>query len=181
MLARQALPVLILIDFSTAHQQLQYLLPEETSVKPCCESATTQSWEHPCLDGTGTCSCDYSSTDLTSNVVSQTGTKKSHKGYFMLPQVHAYAAAPEGRTAYLSELSTGQHVLVADAAGNARTAMVGRAKVEQRSLVNHTLCHAHRCGEASQAAAIVAGISVASYGAQQHRWQCDSASSSDLP
>ncbi|KAK9805736.1 hypothetical protein WJX73_003580 [Symbiochloris irregularis] len=49
--------------------------------------------------------------------------------------VHAYVAAPEGRTAYLSELSTGQHVLVADADGNARTAMVGRAKVEQRSLV----------------------------------------------
>ena len=62
------------------------------------------------------------------------------QSFAVLPvQVHAYAAAPGGRTAYLSELGAGQHVLVADAAGNARTAMVGRAKVEQRSLVRSLL------------------------------------------
>lgn len=55
--------------------------------------------------------------------------------YPVLAQVHAYVAVPGGRTAYLAELGTGDQVLVADAAGNMRSAMVGRVKVEQRSLV----------------------------------------------
>ena len=53
----------------------------------------------------------------------------------LLVQVHAYVAAPGGRTAYLSELSTGDQVLVADASGNVRPALVGRTMVERRCLV----------------------------------------------
>ncbi|BDA42244.1 3-dehydroquinate synthase [Coccomyxa sp. Obi] len=49
--------------------------------------------------------------------------------------VHAYAAAPGGRTAYLAELKSGSEVVVADAQGRQRTAIVGRIKVERRPLV----------------------------------------------
>jgi 3-dehydroquinate synthase class II len=49
--------------------------------------------------------------------------------------VHAYVQAPGGKTAYLSELSSGSEVLVADAAGRTRTAVVGRCKVEVRPMV----------------------------------------------
>ena len=50
-------------------------------------------------------------------------------------QVHAYVALPGGRTGYLAELRSGSEVLVADAAGRARTALVGRVKCERRPLV----------------------------------------------
>ncbi|PNH07549.1 3-dehydroquinate synthase [Tetrabaena socialis] len=49
--------------------------------------------------------------------------------------VHSYVAAPGGRTRYLSELASGAEVLVADAGGRIRTAMVGRVKIERRPLV----------------------------------------------
>jgi hypothetical protein len=49
--------------------------------------------------------------------------------------VHAYVQAPGGKTAYLSELRSGSEVLVADAAGRTRTAVVGRCKVEVRPMV----------------------------------------------
>lgn len=49
--------------------------------------------------------------------------------------VHAYVQASHGKTAYLSELCSGSEVLVADAAGRARTAIVGRCKVEVRPMV----------------------------------------------
>ncbi|EIE20726.1 DHQS-domain-containing protein, partial [Coccomyxa subellipsoidea C-169] len=49
--------------------------------------------------------------------------------------VHAYAAAPGGSTAYLAELKSGSEVLVADAQGRQRVAIVGRVKVERRPLV----------------------------------------------
>lgn len=49
--------------------------------------------------------------------------------------VHAYTSGVEGRTAYLSELSSGAIVQVADAAGRTRTAVVGRCKVETRPLL----------------------------------------------
>jgi hypothetical protein len=42
---------------------------------------------------------------------------------------------PGGKTAYLSELKSGSEVLVADAAGRTRTAVVGRCKVEARPMV----------------------------------------------
>ena len=50
-------------------------------------------------------------------------------------QVHAYLAAPGGKTSYLSELKSGAEVLVVDPQGRQRTAIVGRIKVEQRPLV----------------------------------------------
>lgn len=49
--------------------------------------------------------------------------------------MHAYVAAPGGRTAYLAELKSGSEVLVADAKGRRRVAIVGRVKVERRPLV----------------------------------------------
>eukprot|EP00878_Enallax_costatus_P032812 GHUV01036105.1.p1 GENE.GHUV01036105.1~~GHUV01036105.1.p1 ORF type:complete len:487 (+),score=137.32 GHUV01036105.1:487-1947(+) len=49
--------------------------------------------------------------------------------------VHAYIQAPNNKTAYLSELKSGSEVLVVDAAGRARTAVVGRCKVETRPMV----------------------------------------------
>lgn len=50
--------------------------------------------------------------------------------------VHAYVQAPGNKTAYLSELRSGSEVLVADAAGRTRTAVVGRCKVEVRPMVS---------------------------------------------
>ncbi|KAG2430798.1 hypothetical protein HXX76_009774 [Chlamydomonas incerta] len=49
--------------------------------------------------------------------------------------VHAYVAAPGGRTRYLSELASGAEVAVADPQGRTRTALVGRVKIERRPLV----------------------------------------------
>jgi len=49
--------------------------------------------------------------------------------------VHAYIQVPGGKTAYLSELSSGSEVLVTDAQGRTRTAVVGRCKVEARPMM----------------------------------------------
>nr|XP_043614851.1 putative GPI-anchored protein pfl2 isoform X2 [Erigeron canadensis] len=49
--------------------------------------------------------------------------------------VHAYVAVPGGKTCYLSELKTGEEVLVVDQNGIQRTAVVGRVKIETRPLV----------------------------------------------
>jgi 3-dehydroquinate synthase II len=49
--------------------------------------------------------------------------------------VHAYALCPGGKTKYLSELQTGDEVLVVDAEGHARRAVVGRVKIETRPLL----------------------------------------------
>lgn len=49
--------------------------------------------------------------------------------------VHAYLQLPAGRTGYLSELKSGAEVLVADAGGGTRSALVGRVKIEARPLV----------------------------------------------
>ncbi|KAG2491204.1 hypothetical protein HYH03_010414 [Edaphochlamys debaryana] len=61
--------------------------------------------------------------------------------------VHAYVAAPGGRTRYLSELRSGDEVLIADAAGRSRPALVGRVKIERRPLVVVEL----RCPDGSPA------------------------------
>ncbi len=53
-----------------------------------------------------------------------------------MAQVHAYVLVPGGRTAYLSELQAGSEVTVADPHGRQRTAVVGRVKIERRSLVS---------------------------------------------
>jgi len=49
--------------------------------------------------------------------------------------VHAYILLPGARTAYLSDLSIGGQVMVADAKGNAHTAIIGRTKIERRPLL----------------------------------------------
>jgi 3-dehydroquinate synthase II len=48
--------------------------------------------------------------------------------------VHAYARAPGGETSYLSELESGDSVLVVDLDGGTREAVVGRAKIEHRPM-----------------------------------------------
>ncbi|MFW6448566.1 MAG: 3-dehydroquinate synthase II [Halobacteriota archaeon] len=48
--------------------------------------------------------------------------------------VHAYVLVPGGETRYLSELRGGDRVLVADAAGGTREAVVGRVKIERRPM-----------------------------------------------
>ena len=49
--------------------------------------------------------------------------------------VHAYILLPDGRTAYLSDIAIGGQVLVANETGAARTAIVGRTKIERRPLL----------------------------------------------
>ncbi len=49
--------------------------------------------------------------------------------------IHAYILCPNNRTKYLSELSTGDKVLVVDSKGEAREAIVGRNKTEVRPLL----------------------------------------------
>lgn len=49
--------------------------------------------------------------------------------------VHAYVLAPDGSTRYLSELRAGDEVLITDAKGRTRTAVVGRVKIEERPLI----------------------------------------------
>ena len=49
--------------------------------------------------------------------------------------VHAYILMPDGKTAYLSDLAIGGQVLVSDAKGTARSAIVGRTKIERRPLL----------------------------------------------
>jgi len=48
--------------------------------------------------------------------------------------VHAYVRVPGGETKYLSELESGDEVLVVDTDGNTREAIVGRAKIEARPM-----------------------------------------------
>jgi len=49
--------------------------------------------------------------------------------------VHAYTLTPDEKTRYLSELQAGDEVLVVDHRGEAKGALVGRAKVERRPLL----------------------------------------------
>lgn len=49
--------------------------------------------------------------------------------------VHAYVLTPGGRTRYLSELHAGDDVLVVDAEGRARAAVLGRVKIERRPML----------------------------------------------
>jgi len=49
--------------------------------------------------------------------------------------VHAYVSLPSGKTQYLSELHAGDEVLIVNAVGNTRSAIVGRAKIERRPLI----------------------------------------------
>jgi 3-dehydroquinate synthase II len=49
--------------------------------------------------------------------------------------VHAYTLLPDGKTAYLADLAIGGQVLVSDETGAARSAIVGRTKIERRPLL----------------------------------------------
>ncbi|MBI5118343.1 3-dehydroquinate synthase II [Candidatus Poribacteria bacterium] len=49
--------------------------------------------------------------------------------------VHAYILNPDGKTRYLSELATGDEVMVVDHKGSTQIASVGRCKIERRPLV----------------------------------------------
>jgi 3-dehydroquinate synthase II len=49
--------------------------------------------------------------------------------------LHAYTLLPEGKTKYLSELKSGDEVLVVDFKGNTQNAIVGRIKTEKRPMV----------------------------------------------
>ena len=50
--------------------------------------------------------------------------------------VHQYAQLPDGSTCYLSELTPGDEVLIADAVGKTRCLRVGRLKIERRPLIS---------------------------------------------
>ena len=49
--------------------------------------------------------------------------------------VHAYIRLPDGKTKYMLELGAGDEVLTVNAQGEARTAVVGRVKIERRPLL----------------------------------------------
>jgi 3-dehydroquinate synthase II len=49
--------------------------------------------------------------------------------------VHAYILNPEGKTKYLSELKTGDDVLVVNHDGSTQIAAIGRCKIERRPLI----------------------------------------------
>jgi 3-dehydroquinate synthase II len=49
--------------------------------------------------------------------------------------VHAYILLPDGKTAYLSDLTIGGQVLVVDAQGTAHPVIIGRTKIERRPLL----------------------------------------------
>lgn len=49
--------------------------------------------------------------------------------------VSLYILAPEGNTRYLSELRTGDEVLVVDREGKSRKTIIGRVKIERRPLI----------------------------------------------
>lgn len=49
--------------------------------------------------------------------------------------VHAYVMTPGNKTRYLSELETGDEVLIVDAEGHTKKSIVGRSKIEKRPLL----------------------------------------------
>lgn len=49
--------------------------------------------------------------------------------------VHAYTRIPDGKTKYLSDLKSGDGVLIVDYKGNTQVAVVGRIKVEKRPMI----------------------------------------------
>jgi 3-dehydroquinate synthase II len=49
--------------------------------------------------------------------------------------VHAYVSVPGGRTRYISELKAGDDVLIVNADGTTKVAVVGRVKIERRPML----------------------------------------------
>ena len=58
--------------------------------------------------------------------------------------VHAYIRLPGGKTKYMSELGAGDEVLIVNARGEGRVAIIGRVKIEKRPLL---LVEAEKDGE----------------------------------
>jgi 3-dehydroquinate synthase II len=48
---------------------------------------------------------------------------------------HSYVRMPSGKTKYLAELQTGMTTLTVDPAGESRMTLVGRSKMEKRSML----------------------------------------------
>lgn len=49
--------------------------------------------------------------------------------------VHAYVRVPNGKTAYLADLTVGDPVLLIDSSGKSEVAYVGRSKIEKRPMI----------------------------------------------
>jgi len=49
--------------------------------------------------------------------------------------VHAYVRVPDGKTAYLADLTVGDPVMVIDSSGRSEVAYVGRSKIEKRPMM----------------------------------------------
>jgi 3-dehydroquinate synthase II len=49
--------------------------------------------------------------------------------------VHAYTLSPGGKTKYLSDMKTGDEVLIVDSKGKSQTAYLGRNKIEKRPMM----------------------------------------------
>jgi len=49
--------------------------------------------------------------------------------------LHAYTLLPEGKTKYLSEIKSGDEVLIVDSKGSSQNAIVGRIKIEKRPMM----------------------------------------------
>jgi len=49
--------------------------------------------------------------------------------------VHAYVRLPEGRTKYLSDLKSGDEVLIVNSKGKTQIAILGRVKIERRPMI----------------------------------------------
>ena len=49
--------------------------------------------------------------------------------------VHAYTRIPDGRTKYLSDLKSGDGILIVDSRGNTQVGIVGRIKIEKRPMI----------------------------------------------
>ncbi|MBU1047402.1 MAG: 3-dehydroquinate synthase II [Candidatus Omnitrophica bacterium] len=49
--------------------------------------------------------------------------------------LHAYTLLPEGKTKYLSEIKSGDEVLIVNSKGDTQVAIVGRAKIERRPMM----------------------------------------------
>ncbi len=60
-------------------------------------------------------------------------------------QVHAYTACPNDQTAYLAELRSGKEVVVVNAGGQQRTAIVGRVKDRDETAGEHHHNNADAC------------------------------------
>lgn len=49
--------------------------------------------------------------------------------------IHSYALLPNNKTKYLSELASGDEVLIIDGGGNTKSSIVGRNKIEERPMM----------------------------------------------